>query len=686
MLIKFLSISILLCFLGADVVAQTTNTRKWRKTENDSMEAALMLLDESNYLQALPIYEKLYNAHSGEEFLAYCYGKCALYRSDKHEIAYKLLNQIYENNKKADNIEYDFARANHFNYKFDEAIVLLDKCIANKRTTPEIKKSAQQLKQNCINGKGYYENSSKSKIENIGDLINTENDEYVPLISADESLMIFTYRGPESVGGLQNDQLIQDVYGKYFEDVYQTVKVNGEWAKPKPITTINTNSHDRALALSTDGFYLFVYRESGDDHGDIYMSNSLNGEWTVPQKLMGEVNSYSWDGSCSLSADGKQLYFSSERGGGYGGKDIYKATLMPDNTWGNITNLGDSINTALDDDAPFIHSDGVTLYYSSKGKSSMGGYDVFQSRFNLKDSTFSNAVNLGCPINTPDDDIYYVLSANSERGYYSSSKSSGKGLKDIYSVSPGYVGKKPSSYVVKGNITEGDSIVGASIVVETKTGNKKYGEFFNNTVNGHYLIALPAGDDFKITYTYKNFPKKTLDIQTSQLNGYAEKIVNVNFNMGDTLAPIAKRDTFCAIVKNIEPVKPSKIAEKTVVVNQVKLLPNSNLQAKTKELALKYGDLEVSGLIFKVQIAAYKYPKNYNYSHLKNLGEIEKLVLEDKITRITIGGNFTTLSKALHHADKVMQAGQKDAFVTILYNGKRIFLEDLEKMGEFKGK
>ena len=137
-----------------------------------------------------------------------------------------------------------------------------------------------------------------------------------------------------------------------------------------------------------------MYRDSGDDHGDIYMSNSLNGEWSFPQKLKGEVNSYSWEGSCSLTSNGKQLYFSSERGGGFGGKDIYRATLLPDSTWGNIVNLGDSINTAFDDDAPFIHPDGVTLFYSSKGKNSMGGYDIFQSKLNWKDSTFSKPINL----------------------------------------------------------------------------------------------------------------------------------------------------------------------------------------------------------------------------------------------------------------------------------------------------
>jgi hypothetical protein len=686
MQIKFISFLVLFCFLGLECFSQSTNTRKWRRGENDSLEAALIMLDEGRYLEALPIYEKLYNSHSNEEFLAYCYGKCALYRSDRHDMAFKLLGQVYENNKKAVDIDYDFGRACHYNYKFDEAIALFDRCISNKKTDAAIRKNAIFLKQNCMNAKWYFEHPSDVKIENIGNVINTENDEYVPLISADESLMIFTYNGVKSNGGLQNDALIQDEHGKYFEDVFQSTKVNGEWTAPQPILSINTNSHDGAVALSADGQYLFVNRDNGSDRGDIYMSNSLNGEWTLPQKLNGDVNSYSWEGSCSLTADGKHLYFSSERSGGYGGKDIYKATLMPDKSWGNVVNLGDSINTAFDDDAPFIHPDGTTLFYSSKGKGSMGGYDIFQSQFNWKDSTYSSPINLGYPINTPDDDIYYVLSANAEHGYYSSGKSTGKGLNDIYTVTPGYVGKKPSTYLVKGTISEGDSVVIASILVETKSGNRKFGEFFNNALTGHYLITLPAGDDFIVTYAYGNFPKKTLDINTKNLSGYAEKIVNVNFNMGDTLAPIAKRDTFCAIIKNTDPVKPSKIAEKTVVVNQVKLVPNNNLQAKTKELALKYGDLEVKGLQFKVQIAAYKYPKNYNYTHLKQLGAIEKLVLEDGITRITIGGNFTTLLKALQHADKVMQAGQKDAFVTILYNGKRIFLEDLEKMEEFKGK
>mgnify|MGYP000880016733 FL=1 len=156
MLSRIVYLLVLLCFLVANTSAQTTNTKKWRKTEKDTMASAVLMFDDANYLLALPLFENLYNAHSKEEFIKYCYGRCALYRSDKHEIAMKLLGEVYEKNKKVENIEYDFAKANHLNYKFDEAIILLDKYLSKKKIAPDDKKKADQLKQYCINGKEFY--------------------------------------------------------------------------------------------------------------------------------------------------------------------------------------------------------------------------------------------------------------------------------------------------------------------------------------------------------------------------------------------------------------------------------------------------------------------------------------------------------------------------------------------------
>lgn len=677
MSIKFFTVLFTVIGFVVNVSAQTTNTKKWRKSENDSMQRALLLYDEENYLMALPIYEKLHTSHPKEEYLKYCYGKCALMRGDKHEVALELLSQVYEKNKKVEDIEYDLARALHYNYKFDEALAYIEKCLLNKRSSPEVKTKAQQLKKYCENAKLFYTNPTNATVVNSGNILNTEDKEYVPVISADETVMIFTYEGKESMGGLQNAFLQPDPYGKYFEDVFLSYKENNQWTKPRPIKTINTNGYDAAIALSPDGQTLFTYKDDGDDHGDIYVSKLVDTVWTAPQKLKGEVNSYSWEGSCSMTADGRYLYFSSERGGGYGGRDIYRATLLPDSTWGNVINLGDSINTNLDDDAPFIHPDGITLFYSSKGKNSMGDYDVFQAKLNLIDSTYGNVVNLGYPINTPDGDRYYVLSANGETGYYSSGKKGGVGLQDIYTVSPGYVGKKPSVMLVKGKITADSNYVNADIVVEiVSKNNKVLGLFKSSAVNGNYLVMLPAGEEFKLTYKYKSFPYKTLDINTTKLEGYEEKLFDVNFNMADTVKP--------AVIAAVEPKKDSiVVATKIPEPKTETFVAKTPVQQKTIDYAAKFGDLSADGLEFRVQIAAYKYPKNYVYKHLAGLGNVENLLLDDGITRITIGGNFSTLNKAFEHNKKVIKAGQKDAFVTAIYKGKRVYLEQLEEMGIF---
>lgn len=379
----------------------------------------------------------------------------------------------------------------------------------------------------------------------------------------------------------------------------------------------------------------------------------------------------------------------------------------------------------------------------------MGDYDIFQAKLNWMDSTFHTPVNLGYPINTPDNDRYYVLSANGETGYYSSGKKGGVGLQDIYSVTPGYVGKKPSVMLVKGKITADGSPIEADIVVEiSNKDNKILGHFKSNCVNGLYLVALPSGGEFKLTYKYKNFPYKTLDINTDKLDGYDEKLFDINFDskpvemvvkgkatvngnpvvtmidvelFGDSIGKRSfghfKSDSINGTYSVKLPAgsqynlvyKHKKYPYKTLDINTTKLVADEEklfdiefaekkdtvvavtkpvefkattpIQKKVVEYEKKYGDISADGLDFKVQIAAYKYPKNYKYAHLKGLGDVENLLLEDGITRITIGGAFPTLNAAFEHNKKVVRAGQKDAFVTVIYKGKRIYLEDLERMG-----
>ncbi|HRH11138.1 MAG TPA: hypothetical protein PLU73_06470 [Bacteroidia bacterium] len=653
----FFLIVLIFVFIGA--FAQITNTRTWRKTEKDSLDNALLLYDDKKHLLCLPIFEKLYRNHPQEKFLKYVFAKCAIYRPDKHEEAYSILSEIYEHNHKVEDIEYDVARTAHLNNQFDKANMFADRYISNKKAKPELVKETKHLKQYIANAIYYTSKPTNAVIKNVGNVINTETDEYVPTITADESMMIFTHRGNKCKGDMQDDS-------EKPEDVFMTVKQDDAFTAPIPLDSINTDVHDAAISLSHDGHVLFIYRDNGDDHGDIYQSFMVGETFTKPYKLKGQVNTYSWDGHCSLSPDGQTLYFSSERSGGYGGKDIYKATLLSDSTWGNVVNLGDSVNTIYDDDAPFIHPDGITLYYSSKGKTSMGGYDIFQATMSI-DSTFKKVENLGYPINSTDDDIYFVLSATGNNGYYSSGKHGGVGMKDIYLIETNF-GTQKNVLLVKGKTMSNVTPVEAKIRIEVMSRNNKlFRSYSSNPKTGQYLATLPKGAEYRFTYTYLDKAPDVFTISAIDITGYSEKIHDVIWDKPDTAKPV---------------VTPTVASTPTVKAGPPDTwVAKSKVQEKIMKYTAKYGDISAEGLEFKVQIAAYRFPKNYTYKHLKGLGKVQNLLLGDEITRITIGGAFNTIAKAWAHNKKVIKAGQADAFVTAVYKGKRVQLEELEKMG-----
>lgn len=177
---NFINYFLILSF-SLGLAQKNTNLKKWRKTERDSFENALLLVDEKNYTMALPMYENFLRNHPNEDFIKYMYGKCCLYRSDKHEDAMKYLEEMYNRNKKIVGIEYDLARAYHYNYRFDEALALVERFIANKKNPPEEKKDAELLKKYILYAKRYHSNPTSASVENIGRPVNSEDEEYVPV-------------------------------------------------------------------------------------------------------------------------------------------------------------------------------------------------------------------------------------------------------------------------------------------------------------------------------------------------------------------------------------------------------------------------------------------------------------------------------------------------------------------------
>lgn len=771
------------CLLTSSLFSQLTNTRKWRFTERDSLDNALLLYEEANYKIALPILEQIYLNHPNEEFIKYLYGICCLYRADKYDEAAKSLSEVYAVNKNIDQIEYDLARAYHYNYKFDEALEMVNKHLAYRRIRAEEKAKGELLKKYISNAKYYNSIPTKAKVSVITGGLNSAGDEYLPVVSADESLMAFNYVGPKSKGGKQNLYLLPDVNGFYNPDIYISQKQNNKFQDPVTLDNINTNASDVVVSMSQDAQVLFMYRDVTDGHGDIYTSYLTNNGYSQPVKLKGKVNTYSWEGHCALAPDGRTLYFSSERSGGFGGKDIYKARLMPDSTWGAVVNLGDSINTPFDEDAPFIHADGTTLFYSSKCLKSTGGYDVFKAAMDPLDSTFKKSVNLGYPINSPDDDIYFVLAANGANAYYSSGRKGGAGLKDIYAIETGFEMSNASIFLLKGNITKSNQVLDADIKVENTANNLVVKRVRSN--NGKYVVSLPANAQYKITYGGNKLPEQIVKISTAGISGYVEKIQNIDLDvkpdtskviLASTLTKITptinatptlsatKTNTTSAtptvaVVKTntistpalsnvktntvittptlavlnatanststISVTKTNSVAS-TPTVASVKVatptavpgntnaatvvvvsptvpssqsgtvrpanmtvenfVPLTPVQEKIRVYTEKYPDVSADSLDFRIQIAAFKNPKVYSFPHLKDCGKLENLLLEDGITRLTIGGSFKTLRAAYEHNKKVVVAGQNDAFVTVIYKRRRLAFEELESMGIFKKK
>lgn len=644
MIKRLLIIFLLLPFLA--------NAQESKTMTDDMREAsAEFAFQEGNYLFALPLFKTLSETYPNNINYKYKLGICYLYKNDEHEKAIPLLEEVYAVNPKIKDILFYLGRAYHANYRFDEALGYLNKYLEEKPAKEEEKLALTYI-QYCNNGKTLYNSPVEANITNMGKPVNTEASEYVPVISADESVLIFTYRGEKSTGGLMNLSYDPDPYGQYFEDVFISYKENDKWTEPRSIgENINSKGHDAAIALSVDGQKLFLYKNTMADEGDVYMSTLEGTTWSAPQSLRGDINTRDWEGSVSLTSDEKTLYFSSERPGGFGGKDLYKATLQADGSWGNVENLGANFNTERDEDAPYIHPDGTIFHYSSNGLTSMGGYDIF--RCNLKDGIWSPPVNLGYPINTIDDDIYYIISADGEKGFYSSGKEGGFGLQDLYVVYPGIQGKKPTLVLLSGTITLNDAPVEASIEVTYVSNNNPHGSYQSNSATGKYLVSLPSGTNYNITYKVTGCEEKVETINATDIDSFLEKTIDVAFYTADYVKP--------------QPKVEEKPEEK----------PVPEPKTYTYQTYLDdFGNVVAEGLTFKVQIAAYRMPDNYKYDKLQGLGQPEKLVLDDGVTRFTLG-NFKTLKEADDFKKTVIERGQTDAFVTAIYNNKRVYLKEL---------
>ena len=496
---------------------------------------------QENYSAALRIYSNLERRDPKSVEYKYKIGICYIHESrDKHK-AIEYLQAVKKLNPKAKDLDYYLGRAYHKNYNFKLALKHFNAAIDIDKSSDKIRKETERHMKYCRTGTMLIQAPLDVNIQNIGRPINTNGSEYVPVISMDQSIMIYTYKGEKSIGGLRDEYGYPDPKGTYSEDIYLSYKVGDSWIPPeknklfyatvfntKVQEGINSTGHDASIALSVDGQTLFIYKDTEIGSGDIYISERDGTAWTYPIKLNININSDHWEGSASLSADRQTLFFSSERPGGLGGKDIYMSVKREDGIWGEAVPLGPYINTSEDDDAPFIHADDKTLYFSSRGHKSMGGYDIFISRRDEK-GDWGKPENIGYPINTTADDIYYVVTGDGNTGYFSSSRNGGYGQQDIYTVTLGNVSKPSPIVLLKGKILANDEYIDARITCIYDGGARKLGPFTSNSVTGEYIISLPIGHEYLVTYEANGFTAKLSKVNSTDVAEFKEIISDVNF-------------------------------------------------------------------------------------------------------------------------------------------------------------
>ncbi|MBS1742167.1 MAG: PD40 domain-containing protein [Bacteroidetes bacterium] len=327
---------------------------------------------------------------------------------------------------------------------------------------------------------------------NLGDSVNTKYLEYYPSLTIDGKKLIFTRR--------VNDD----------EDFYESDLIDEKWSKAKPVEgKINTNFNEGAQNISQDGQWLIFagcnYPE-GQGSCDLYIAYKMkNGKWTEPENLGPIVNTDYWESSPSLSPDKRDLYFCSNMPGGYGGKDIWVTHRTQAGKWSRPENLGPEINTNGDDACPFIHADNQTLYFNSNGHTGYGSTDLYVSR-KINDSTWSEPVNLGYPVNTIDDEGSLIVAADGKTAYYASDGNESRGGLDLCTFNLRDEIRAAKTLWVKGRVYDNKTKNGLPSTVElTDLDSRNIISKLQTDEEGNYLVTLPEGKDYVFNVNRKGY-------------------------------------------------------------------------------------------------------------------------------------------------------------------------------------
>lgn len=497
-------------FSGYVAVADTGDTGFLGSAANRAkMVAAKHEFNVRNMRGALTIYREVLASEPRNSSALYWTARCH-YELKRYDLAKEYLERaIAEDPNVQTDINYFYGMIHHRLAELEEAIErfqLFLNANSNKRSF-EVEEARRFVSQ-CRYAKEMMSRPVPVKIDNMGPLINTRFDEYAPSVTADGKRLLFTSRRSDATGG----EIDKGGDFKFYEDIYESQwnEEKQSWSEARGAEgAVNTAGYDAVLSVAPDGSSMFIYRNDAANAGNIFLSkfNQFDGSWRAPEKMPRPINSSYFESSCSITEDGKTLYFVSERPEGFGQGDIYVSERTAGGGWTKPKNLGSIINTELDEKFVFIHPNGKTLYFASDGHQTMGSYDIFRSEF--VNGQWSIPVNLGYPINTVNEESTFSLTGNNQTMFIAAEYADALGERDIYQVdvseypllSSGYDKSSYGTVILSVEDDKGKRVKKAQVDIYLDTGSERVVTTERTDKLGRVRVNLPGGLTYRLRVT-----------------------------------------------------------------------------------------------------------------------------------------------------------------------------------------
>lgn len=558
-----LSVLVLCIFAGTIEAGNSRNN----KTDRRKYKEAENLFTYADFEAALPLYLEMLSQNPDSWKLNYRVGICYYYSTTARPRSVTFLDKALTLSLKDTfpDLLYHAGLAHLSVNEFDKAY----SCFTSFKKKAGSKYHDAQLDQlirGCVSGQEMWNNPNKARISNLGANVNSPYPDYAPVVIYRSDILLFTSKRPGNTGNDKDDE------GFFYEDIYQakgeswnrwkepsrydtsTVKRRGIFSllfnKAEVISEINTEDHDGSITLSPDSTDLYIFR-----YGDIMKAKWNGKRWERPTRIGEEIDMRaSHEPSIFLSRDGQTLFFVSDRKGGVGQKDIWSCTKQGNN-WSKPENIGMEVNSPFNEDCPFLSPDGNTLYFSSEGHNSMGGYDVFRCT-KKADGRWSEPENLGAPINNGGDDVFYIPLENGSGAYYSTLNKEGEGDLDLYFIQ--YF--PPVTPLVKLRLTARGfgSDEKLNIVVRDRTSKTEL-QRFEMSASDSAIYSYVPGTEYEFEISGAGF--KTIESSIPFINQSNEEFIlqniTINRNSPETKAEIVNnyflidRSIYCDTIEDL---------------------------------------------------------------------------------------------------------------------------------------